>query len=309
MFSTPLAHDAMFYDCDQEFASALVPFVRAGLDHGDAVVAAVTRANIAVLRDGLGADATAVAFLDRDQWYQRPASTVAGWQRLLDDATGRGHGHLRVIGEVGFGTADRHASWTRYESALNEVFAGSPAWIVCPYDRRALPDSVLDDARRTHPTVFAPGRPESDSYELPERFLRAVPEPLPPTAGPPALTLRITDDAAPARRALAAVLEARGRTGTARGDDLMLALSEIVTNGIRYGRGRRYLRAWIDGHAVTCEVTDDGDGPADPLAGYRPPNRLSPGGRGLWISQQVCDAFGIDHRDGTTVVRFTIALP
>jgi anti-sigma regulatory factor (Ser/Thr protein kinase) len=132
---------------------------------------------------------------------------------------------------------------------------------------------------------------------------------MPPTAGPPVLTLRITDDVALARHGLAALLDARGWTGTDRGQDLVLAMSEVVTNGIRHGRGRRHLRVWIDGRTVTCEVTDDGDGPADPLAGYRPPTPLSTGGRGLWISQQVCDAFGIHHHDGTTVVRFTVVLP
>jgi anti-sigma regulatory factor (Ser/Thr protein kinase) len=299
----------MFYDSDTAFAAALVPFIRAGLTRGDAVVAVVTRNNIGVLTDGLGPDATAVSFVDRDHWYQRPASTVAGWQQVLHDATGRGHNYLRVIGEVGFGAADRHPSWTRYESALNNVFAETPAWIVCPYDRRALPPAVLDDARRTHPTVFAPGRPENDTYELPERFLRANPEPMPPTAGPAALTLRITEDTALPRYAVTALLEARGWTGTERGDDLMLAMSEIVTNSIRHGRGPRALKVWIDEGMVTCEVTDHGAGPADPLAGYRPPDQLSTGGRGLWITQQLCDAFGMSHQDGRTVVRFAVGLP
>src|SRR3982751_3750104 len=108
MASRTLAHDAMFYDSDREFASALTPFVRDGLAGDDAVVAAVTVANAGVLRDALGEDASAVSFIDRDEWYQRPASTVAGWQRLLLEANGRGHRHVRLIGEVGFGAAERH---------------------------------------------------------------------------------------------------------------------------------------------------------------------------------------------------------
>ena len=139
MASPTLAHDAMFYGSDREFAAALTPFVRDGLAGGDAVVAAVTVANAGVLRDALGPDAAAVTFIDRDQWYQRPASTVAGWHGLVQDATSRGHRHVRLIGEVGFGVEERHPTWTRYESAVNRVFADAPAWIVCPYDSRALP--------------------------------------------------------------------------------------------------------------------------------------------------------------------------
>src|SRR5918993_2268117 len=106
--SATLIHDAMFYGSDEEFVTALVPFARRGFEHGDAVVAAVTRPNIALLREALGADASAVSFIDRDGWYQRPATTVAGWQRLLSDATDRGHRRMRLIGEVGFGTDQRH---------------------------------------------------------------------------------------------------------------------------------------------------------------------------------------------------------
>jgi len=308
MASRTLAHDAMFYDSDREFASALTPFVRDGLAGDDAVVAAVTVANAGVLRDALGKDASAVSFIDRDEWYQRPASTVAGWQRLLQEATSRGHRHVRLIGEVGFGAEDRHPTWTRYESALNRVFADVPAWIVCPYDSRELPATVLDDAKRTHPTVFGPGRPASAGFLSPEQLLLLVPEPLPPVAGPPMLDLPITDEVAAARNAVRDLLAARGWAGTERGDDLMLAMSESVTNGIRHGRGRRRLRVWVDGDTVTCEVTDEGSGPADPLAGYRPPAQLVTGGRGLWITQQICDAAGIEHRDGTTAARFAITM-
>src|SRR3989337_563891 len=98
LLPAPLTHDAMFYGSDEEFVSALVPFVRTGLEHGDAVVAAITRSNIALLRDALGADAPTVAFIDRDEWYKRPAITVAGWQRLLAQATARGHRRQRLIG-------------------------------------------------------------------------------------------------------------------------------------------------------------------------------------------------------------------
>jgi len=308
MVSPPLTHDAMFYDSDREFASALTPFVRDGLAGGDAVVAAVTVANATVLRDALGPDAATVSFIDRDQWYQRPASTVAGWHGVVRDATSRGHRHVRLIGEVGFGAEDRHPSWTRYESAINRVFADVPAWIVCPYDSRALPATVLDDARRTHPTVFAAGQPASAGYLSPEQFLLQVPEPLPPVAGPPLIDLRIAEEVAGARHAVRDLIAARGWAGTERGGDLMLAMSELVANGIRHGRGRRELRVWVNGGTVTCEVTDEGSGPADPLAGYRPPAQLETGGRGLWMTQQLCDTFGIEHRDGTTVARFAIAL-
>ena len=306
--SATLTHDAMFYDSDEEFVRALVPFAREGLERDEAVVAAVTRTNIALLQDALGTHASAVSFIDRDGWYRRPATTVAGWQRLLGDATERGHRRMRLIGEVGFGTDDHHPTWTRYEAALNDVFAHAPAWIVCPYDTRALPAPVLADARRTHPATFHPQRRHNDGYLSPEQFLRAVPEPMPPTSGRPAITVDLGNGVAPARRAVSAIIATRGWSGLDRADDLILALSEIMTNSVLHGKGRRELRVWAHRGTVTCEVSDDGDGPADPMISYRPPRTDTIGGRGLWIAQQLCDALAIAHRGGTTVVRFAVTL-
>ncbi len=308
-----LTHDAMFYGSDEEFVTALVPFAREGLERDEAVVAAVTRANIDLLGDALGANASDISFIDRDEWYRRPATTVAGWQRLLAEAVDRGHARVRLIGEVGFGPERHHPTWTRYEAALNDVFAQAPAWIVCPYDTRVLPGSLLREARRTHPATFHPEQRRSDGYLTPAQFLDAVPEPMPPVSGPPAVRLDINGldgdrGVAPARRAVAGVLTAGGWSGLDRGDDLILALSEIVTNSIRYGRGRRELRVWTDRETVTCEVSDDGAGPADPLIGYRPPRPDTIGGRGMWIAGQLCDALAVTHSGGSTVVRFAVTM-
>jgi anti-sigma regulatory factor (Ser/Thr protein kinase) len=132
---------------------------------------------------------------------------------------------------------------------------------------------------------------------------------MPPISGPPALSLDVADGVAVARRAVSALLAAAGWAGLDRGDDLILAMCEIVTNSIRHGRGRRELRVWAHGGTVTCEVTDEGTGVADPLIGYRPPAQDAAGGRGLWIAQQLCDALTVVRRDATTVVRFAVTLP
>jgi len=308
-----LTHDAMFYGSDEEFVTALVPFARAGLERDEAVVAAVTRTNIDLLGDALDADASDISFIDRDEWYRRPATTVAGWQRLLADAAGRGHARMRLIGEVGFGAERHHPTWTRYEAALNDVFEQAPAWIVCPYDTRVLPAALLRDARRTHPATFHPEQRRSTGYLTPERFLDAVPEPMPPVRGAPAVRLdlnRLAGDngVAPARHAVSAVIAAGGWSRLDRGDDLILAMTEIVTNSIRYGRGRRELRVWTDRDTITCEVSDDGSGPADPLIGYRPPRPDTIGGRGMWIAQQLCDALAVTRRGDSTVVRFAVTM-
>ena len=112
----------------------------------------------------------------------------------------------RIIGKVRFGaTTDRHASWTRYESALNAIFEHSPAWIVCPYDARVLPEGVIDQASRTHPTMWNATRHKSDRYELPARLLREIAEPGRPVTGPPSLELTIRDQLGDLRESVRAL--------------------------------------------------------------------------------------------------------
>ncbi|MEV4510221.1 anti-sigma factor RsbA family regulatory protein [Dactylosporangium sp. NPDC049525] len=304
-----LTHDAFFYGTDERFTDVLAPFVRDGLERDHAVVAAVTPANAGLLRDALGPDATTVTFIDRDDWYRRPASTVAGWRRLLADATGRGHDTVRIIGEVGFGPPARHVTWTRYESALNAVFADAPAWIVCPYDTRVLPRTVLADARRTHPSVTVVRRAGSGAYRPPEQFLDAVPEPAPPVDGPPTVVAALGESVADARHLVRHVAVEHGWDGTDRLDELLLVTSEIAANAVLHGGGRRELRVWTSAMALVCEVSDDGPGPTDPLAGYRPPDESMLGGRGMWIARQLCEALAVSRDDGWTRVRYMLLHP
>ncbi|GAA1534503.1 anti-sigma factor RsbA family regulatory protein [Dactylosporangium maewongense] len=296
-----LTHDAFFYDTDEGFTGGLVPFVRDGLRSDHAVVAAVTDANADLLRDALGRDAAQVTFMDRDGCFRRPASTVAGWRKLLADAASRGHDAVRIIGEAGSGPPARHVTWARFESAVNEVLADAPAWILCPYDTRVLPHEVLADARRTHPG--------SDTYRPPAEFLGAVPEPVPPVDGPPADVTLLGDSVAEARHLVGRIAAAHGWAGTDRLDELLLVTSEIAANAVLYGGARRELRVWVTPQGMVCEVGDDGPGPSDPLAGYRPPDDRLLGGRGMWIAQQLSEAFAVTHHDGWTRVRFMLSHP
>lgn len=100
-----------------------------------------------------------------------------------------------------------------------------------------------------------------------------------------------------------------GWDGTDRLDELLLVTSEIVANAVLYGGERRELRVWVSPAALVCEVGDDGPGPADPLAGYRPPDETTLGGRGMWIARQLCEAFAVSHHDGWTRVRYVLPHP
>ncbi|GAB7051419.1 sensor histidine kinase [Catenuloplanes indicus] len=307
MTTTGLCHEALLYDSDTAYCDAVLPFLRDGLADGDALVAAVPGDNMALLRDALGADAADVTFIDRDEWYRRPAVTIAGWREQLAHAQARGHGRARIVGEVAFGHADRHVAWTRYESVVNALFADAPAWIICPYDLRTLPGQVVADAHRTHPVIRDPHRRDSSRYRPPAALLPELPEPLPPVPGAPLADLPLHDvtELGAVRRTVRAI--ASGWPDDPL-DDLLLVTTEIAVNGLRHGSGDRRLRLWRTADTVICEVSDDGPGPRDPLVGYGPPPDGSPGGRGLWLVRQLCDAMAISTTTGTRV-RISVTAP
>jgi two-component sensor histidine kinase len=73
-------------------------------------------------------------------------------------------------------------------------------------------------------------------------------------------------------------------------DDLLLVVSELVTNALRHGRGDIGLRVTFDGERVAGTVSDDGHGFA-----YHPtgPDPTSHGGRGLNLVGQLTTRWGL----------------
>ncbi len=301
-----LEHDALIYASDESLVSTLVPWLREGLERHDGTVVATTSPHIDRFRDALGTDASSVSFFSSDDWYVHPVQTIAAWQRLLFETADTGVTFTRIVGEVRFGaTEDLQTSWTRYESALNAIFERSPAWIVCPYDVRALSSRVIDQAWRTHPTVWDSTRHRSDRYEVPARLLREIVEPGRAVTGPPSLELDIDQRLGDVRDAVRG-LGAEASLPRARVEELVLAVSELAGNTVRHAGGGGKLALWITPDGVVCEVRDQGGGMEDPLAGLVPPEPSASAGMGLWIARQLSDSFAIGGNDEGTTVRIAV---
>jgi anti-sigma regulatory factor (Ser/Thr protein kinase) len=298
-----LTHSAFFYDTPAQYLGFLVPFLCEGLQRDESVAVATSSRRIAALRHALGDDAAAVRFLPSDEWYVRPVRTIAGWAQLLRAAQAAGRPAARLVGEIDFRGDDR--SWVRFESALNAALTG-PGHLLCPYDRARLPRHLLDAARRTHHVLHDGGWHHSDEYVAPERLLADVAEPVYPVHGEPVITTPVGDTVVDLRARLRDRATAEGWLPPDRVEILVLAISEIATNGIRHGGRRRELRVWVDRDAVVCEVSDDGPHPPGPLAGYLPPAPGTPGGMGLWLVAQTCDAWSLRTGDGMTHARFAL---
>jgi anti-sigma regulatory factor (Ser/Thr protein kinase) len=88
-------------------------------------------------------------------------------------------------------------------------------------------------------------------------------------------------------------------------EDLVLTVSELCTNAVRFGSGAPgslSVHAWIDDDALVVEVSDDGHGfewqPVDDV-----PDPEGDEGRGLFLVNTLVDAVEVQRRDDRTVVR------
>ncbi|MEV4641520.1 anti-sigma factor RsbA family regulatory protein [Actinoplanes sp. NPDC049548] len=296
-------HSAFLYDTDAAYAATLCGFVRDGLERGEVVAVAAGPEGIGLLRDALAEHAGSVRFLPAHEWYVRPVRTIAGWAQILRSAAADGSPFVRLVGQIPF--ADPYDPWLRFESALNRSLAELNGHLVCPYDRRVLPTALVTTAIRTHPRLHDGDWHDSTGYESPETFLAGLPEAPWPVDGEPVLAVPIAGAVAGLRALVRQRATAEDWLSPDRVDSLVLTVSELATNGIRYGGTSRELCVWVTADAVVGEVTDDGAGPG-PLAGYLPPRPGKPGGMGLWLVQQLCDSLTIHQGDGLNRVRFAL---
>ncbi|WP_306214400.1 anti-sigma factor RsbA family regulatory protein [Actinoplanes sp. RD1] len=282
-------HEALPYASGDELLSVVVPFLLDGVAAGEPAVVAFGADNAALVRAALPAD-SGVEFLSGGDTYARPAGAIRAYRDLLGRRVAAGATQIRIVGELPRPALGRTWDWwARYEAAINHAYDDFPLWSLCAYDTRHTPAAVLADVGRTHPRFIRPGdRHEiSPAYTEPRTFLTEnrplLPDPL--QEQPPHAELA---DPTPGQARQAVREAAAGLTAAAR-DDLVVAVSETVTNAHRYGHPPARLSVWSDADRVVVAVSDAGEGPKDPFAGLLPNQDSAPGGRGLWITYQACD--------------------
>ncbi|MGW4501844.1 anti-sigma factor RsbA family regulatory protein [Micromonospora sp. NPDC004336] len=304
-------HEAVRYDSDDELLAVAVPFLLGGVDAGEPTYVTLGEHTAALVRAALPARC-GVEFLPGGDMYARPASAIRSYRQLLAEQVAAGARQIRIIGEVprdAFGAT--WDWWARYESAINHAYDDFPLWSMCAYDTRGTPPEVLADVARTHPRfATADGRHvPSSAWTPPTAYLREnraiVPDPL--QAAPPLIEL--ADPTAAAARA--AVHQAdRGQVPADDLDDLVVAVSETVTNALRHGRPPVRLRLWSGDDRIVATVGDGGDGPADPFCGLLPAAKDdTPGGLGLWITYQSCSHVTWHRDDDGYTLRLTVGTP
>ncbi|MEU8296404.1 sensor histidine kinase [Micromonospora sp. NPDC048909] len=291
-------HEAIRYDSDDELLAVVVPFLLGGVEAGEPTFVSLGDRTGRLVRAALPVG-SGVEFLPGGDVYARPTAAIRSYRELLAAQVAAGANQIRIIGELPrIALGATWDWWARYESAINHAYDDFPLWSMCAYDTRITPPAVLDEVARTHPRFATPdgGHPLSPTYLEPAVYLRehraAPADPL--QATPPLVEL--TDPTA--AQARAAVHDADPGVLPADDlDDLVVAVSEIVTNALRHGRPPVRLRLWVGADRIVVTVSDGGDGPKDPFAGLLPAGNGATGGLGLWITYQSCNHVSL-HRGG-----------
>jgi len=295
-------HEAFLYSGRHEFLAGTLPFIRRAVSAGDPVLVAVRGPKIDLLRRNLGADAAKIGFADMAGIGGNPARIIAAWHSFVAEHAGAAQ--LCGIGEPAYpGRSPAElAECELHEALLNVAFdAATPFWLLCPYDIEELASDVIEGAQRTHPFVARGGERQASSafrqIDLADPFGR----PPPPR---PAGAARLPFGAGDLRRlrALVASHAERAGLGQERATGVVLAVSEIASNSLKYGGGRGELHVWTDGHSLVCEVSDSGHITA-PLVGRVRPAPDAGQGAGLWVANQLCDLVQIYSSARGTAVR------
>jgi anti-sigma regulatory factor (Ser/Thr protein kinase) len=251
----------------------------------DAVVVILERRKWELLADALEADADTISYIDRDVFYERPEAAIAGYDQRLREFVRDGAKAVRAFAELPRCETEREwDSWIAYEAAVNRALAHHPFWVTCGYDKREMPEPLLESGFETHPCVLSDDRTRSPRYHDPEEVVSSrTPTPVPlsglhelPTYG----------DAQSFRECLGAELAAAG-VPPLESENMLIAAGEVLVNAQRHGGGLLGVRVGRVGDRFACEVSDAGPGIGDPLVGFVPPHPGHVGGAGLWVARQL----------------------
>ena len=300
-----LRHMLYPYSGEQQYLSGTLAYIDHAHRVGGTVVVAAPAQRRELLAAQLPGDAP-VAFMDTAALGRNPGRLIPAWQDWIDRRSrdGRVHG---VNESVWSGRTSGHLAELGYQEwLLNLAFEHAPAWsLLCPYDTTGRPPAAVEALTRCHPLVW------DGAADVPGPGYTAEPYALEPLGEPPGPyeEMHYTLGDLTALRTKVSRLATEHRFARDRVGDLLLAISEIAGNSIRYGGGGGVLRVWTDGGELVCELRDAGV-ITDPLLGRVRPSPSELGGRGLWFAQQVCDLVEIrsSSRDGTRV-RLHMDLP
>jgi MEDS: MEthanogen/methylotroph, DcmR Sensory domain len=295
-------HEAFLWNGRADFVRGLLPFIREGMEAGEAVMVATTPEHGEWLSTALGSAASGVHFVDMTELGRNPARIIPAWQQFLDDWSGYGR-PARGIGEpIWEGRRPEEILECQlHEALLNlAVDPKMPFWLVCPYDCEHLDAEVLAEAGRSHPAIATTASYQgSRSYRGHDHAQTMFGADLPHLGEQPTRITVTVADLARAAPCLA-LGAAAGDLGCDKVAGLIDVVHRLAAESLHRGAGEVTVGWWDRPEVLVCEVSDT-TVIDDLLVGRRRPQ--SHQGDAIWTANEVCDLVQVRSTDDGTVIR------
>ena len=297
-------HALLLYESEDDLRAGAVPYVREGIEQGEAVIAVVSPGTQRVLHGALGDDAGRVRWEAGDVSYRRLGVMFEAFRRFLAEQRAAGTA-MRLLAENEMvGTAERMAAYLRFEAMANEVYRPYGYRWACLYDTRTHSTQTLHHARQVHPRLLQADGQEILNGEYVETNSYVTRTGLLPR---PPLAVELDSELANPGQLVAFRRRLRRWTEMHRvgGDDaqaILIAVGEAVTNALKHGAPPVRVLGWTADGLARVHVHDRGSRPIPATAGYHRPSPELGHGYGLWIIRQLADIV-TTHSDssGTTI--------
>ncbi|MGC5016979.1 ATP-binding protein [Micromonospora sp. DT47] len=305
-------HTALIVDSDDTLRSRLVPSLRRSLDAHERVFLVVGPHVERVVRESLGALADRLEWGDRTEFYVRLGLAYEGLRRYLAAQHGA-HSPVHVITEPDVATdadpgyPDRAAAHLSYEAACCDAYAGYGCPVTCLWDSRHHPTILIEGVRSLHNHELTETGHAPNAGHIAAADYLTVRGEVPLEPAPPVVDLDVgltgLDELSLLRGALRGWAGDRSFGVDATGD-LIVAVTEVTTNGLVHGAPPVRLRCWHHRNTLVVQVDDCGGQRIPPTAGYQRPDRTGTvGGRGLWLARQFADVVTTHSGESRTSVR------
>jgi anti-sigma regulatory factor (Ser/Thr protein kinase) len=298
-------HMALLYSGMDDFLAVVTQFVKGALSEHEPVLAAVPARKLGILRDHLGAPGRQVSWTDLTLIGANPARIIPAIRAFVSN---NGSKSAVCVHEPVWEsrTEAERLETIRHDALINLAFTTDRLTIVCPYDLQRLGPGGVATVERTHPVLIRDGKLQhSGGYDAAAPVPEECDWPLQP---PPdtAVTMTYQSDLV-AVRSFTAWHASHCGLSQQRGRDLVLAVSELAANTLRYGGGRGVLTIWPAGPELICQVEDAGH-ISDLLVGRHHSAPDVPGGHGMWVVQQICDLVELRSSPKGTTIRLHMRL-
>lgn len=275
------AHEALFFGTSDEMRHAAEPFVEGGLAAGESVALVCTDEHAEMLHEAVGRHPL-VTVLSASDVFSDARGAVSRFRQLADEQVARGARRVRVLGEVDFPAPADWREWARFEAISDQELGDLPIWSLCMYDRTRLPPEAVATGRMTHLIFREKDEPVlNPDFVAPAALLgdSDVETQDPLLASPPTLAIADVSHVGPLRHTVRTVLGTMSQMPATVLEDFVLAIHEVVGNGLLHGTRPVSVRLWVSSGRAVCSVTDAGAGFSEqPPDALRNPPKAPPEG-------------------------------